>query len=44
LIEIAPGVDLEKDILAMMDFRPIIKDIKTIHSSVYKSSLMELAL
>ena len=25
LIEIAPGIDLEKDILALMDFRPIIK-------------------
>jgi propionate CoA-transferase len=26
LIEIAPGVDLEKDIRAQMDFKPIIKD------------------
>lgn len=25
LIEIAPGIDLEKDILALMDFQPIIK-------------------
>ncbi len=25
LIEIAPGIDLEKDILALMDFRPVIK-------------------
>ena len=26
LIEIAPGVDVQKDILALMDFKPIIKD------------------
>jgi propionate CoA-transferase len=25
LIEIAPGIDLEKDILALMDFRPVMK-------------------
>ena len=29
LTEIAPGVDLEKDILAYMDFKPIVKNPKT---------------
>ena len=28
LTEIAPGVDLEKDILAYMDFKPILKNPK----------------
>ena len=28
LTEIAPGVDLEKDILAYMDFKPIVKNPK----------------
>jgi propionate CoA-transferase len=26
LIEIAPGIDLEKDILALMDFKPVINN------------------
>ena len=44
LIEIAPGVDLEKDVLSMMEFKPIIKEVKQINTSVYKSALMQLAL
>ena len=28
LIEIAPGIDLERDILALLDFKPVIKDLK----------------
>jgi len=35
LREIAPGIDLEKDVLAQMDFRPIIKDIKLMDASLF---------
>jgi propionate CoA-transferase len=36
LTEIAPGIDLQKDILDMMDFKPIISpELKTISSLVY---------
>lgn len=44
LIEIAPCVDLEKDVLAMMDFKPLMKNVKHINSRVYKSSIMQLVL
>jgi len=35
LTEIAPGMDLEKDILAYMDFRPIIKDPKIMDPRIF---------
>jgi propionate CoA-transferase len=28
LIEVAPGIDLETQILAQMDFRPIIREVR----------------
>ena len=37
LIEIAPGVDLERDVLEMMDFQPLISDdLKTINEIIYQ--------
>ena len=36
IIEIAPGIDLEKDILAQMDFKPeIAKDLKLMDEGMF---------
>jgi propionate CoA-transferase len=44
LEEIAPGIDLEKDILALMDFKPIISEsLKTMDSKLFYPELMELS-
>ncbi len=42
LIEIAPGMDLEKDILAQMDFRPIIKNPRLMDERIFKPVPMGL--
>lgn len=43
LTEIAPGMDLEKDILAYMDFKPIIsKDLKTMDERIFRDEAMSL--
>jgi len=45
LIEIAPGVDLEKDILAHMEFKPLISDnLKTMDPKIFTDALMGLKL
>ena len=45
LIEIAPGIELEKDILAHMDFKPIIADdLKLMDERIFKDALMGLEL
>ncbi|GAB6155509.1 hypothetical protein JCM17380_42600 [Desulfosporosinus burensis] len=37
LIEIAPGIDMEKDILALMDFKPRISPaLKTMPSEIFQ--------
>ena len=37
LTEIAPGVDLEKDILALMDFKPIITpNLKVMNARIFQ--------
>lgn len=42
LTEIAPGVDLEKDILAYMDFKPIVKNLKNMDERIFRLPPMDL--
>jgi len=42
LIEIAPGVDLEKDILQQMEFMPIIRNVKLMDPAIFQEKLGEL--
>ena len=43
LIEVAPGVDLEKDILSLMDFKPIISpNLKMMDERIFKDEVMGL--
>lgn len=42
LIEIAPGVDLEKDILGQMDFQPIVKNPRLMDERIFKPVPMGL--
>jgi propionate CoA-transferase len=42
LIEIAPGIDLDKDVLAFMDFRPIIKKLRLMDERIFKLPIMGL--
>ncbi len=42
LIEIAPGINLEKDILALMDFKPVIKNLKLMNENLFKPDRLGL--
>ena len=42
LIEVAPGIDIDKDILAHMDFKPIIRSVKLMDAAIFKPEPMEL--
>jgi propionate CoA-transferase len=45
LIEVAPGVDVEKDILAKMDFAPIVSsDLKLMDARIFQEEPMNLVL
>ena len=45
LTEIAPGVDLQKDILDQMGFRPILaEDLKRMDSRIFREEKMGLTL
>mgnify|MGYP006274456703 CR=1 FL=1 len=45
LTEIAPGIDLEKDVLAHMDFKPVVSsNLKTMDARIFNDALMGLTL
>jgi propionate CoA-transferase len=45
LIEIAPGIDLERDVLARMGFRPAIAaNLKTMDSRLFRGGRMGLGI
>ena len=37
LIEVAPGIDIERDILAQMDFRPIVRDPQPMDPRIFRA-------
>ena len=43
LIEIAPGIDLERDVLAHMGFRPLMRDVKTMDPGLFRAQWGGLA-
>jgi propionate CoA-transferase len=42
LVEVAPGIDIERDILAHMDFRPIIRDPRPMDACIFGEEPMQL--
>ncbi|RZI99767.1 MAG: acyl CoA:acetate/3-ketoacid CoA transferase, partial [Rubrivivax sp.] len=42
LTEIAPGIDLERDVLAHMDFKPIVRDVKHMDAGLFRETWGEL--
>jgi len=43
LIEVAPDIDVERDILAQMGFRPVIRDVAVMDARIYQARPMGLA-
>jgi len=42
LAEIAPGIDIERDILAHMDFKPIVRHVATMDPRIFRDEPMQL--
>jgi propionate CoA-transferase len=42
LVEIAPGVDLDRDILNLMEVPPIIRDVAQMDSRIFRDAVMDL--
>lgn len=43
LIEVAPGIDIERDILSQMAFRPVIGQVKLMDARIYQAGRMGLS-
>ncbi|MDR1686078.1 MAG: hypothetical protein LBR82_06530 [Desulfovibrio sp.] len=43
LTEVAPGIDIEKDILRHMEFAPVVKDPKPMDARIFRAAAMGLA-
>lgn len=44
LTEVAPGIDIEKDILAHMEFRPVMHDVKLMDERIFREEKMGLVV
>ncbi|MGF7208913.1 propionate CoA-transferase [Skermanella aerolata] len=42
LVEVAPGIDPERDILALMDFRPVMAEFKPMNDRLFRTAAMGL--
>ncbi len=42
LLEVAPGIDIEKDILAHMDFKPVIRELTLMDNRIFQDEPMGL--
>jgi propionate CoA-transferase len=42
LIEVAPGIDIERDVLAHMDFKPIMNKVQPMDARIFREEPMEL--
>lgn len=42
LIEVAPGIDIERDILALMPTRPIVQDVALMDTRIFRDKEMDL--
>lgn len=38
LVEVAPGIDVESQVLGVMDFEPIVRDIRPIREGIYQAA------
>ena len=42
LVEVAPGIDIDTQILPYMDFKPIIKDVKPMDPRIFQEGTLNL--